>query len=137
GLLSFDITPVKLGWLQRRRLRKGIDALERLTDRVEDPWRVWFMLGVARRSLPDPEGAWQAFRAAYHDNPVHRDVAREYAGQCLVLGRGREAVELGRRSCERWPENAALRSNLALALMVAGDMDGAKAEVTRAREMEP
>lgn len=137
GLLSYSVEPVRLGWLQRRRLRKGIAALEQLTESITAPWRVWFFLGCARRSLPDPEGAWQAFRAAYDDNPDHKDVAREYAGQCVALGRGDEAVALGRRACERHPDDAGLRSNLALALMIAGNMDAAEAEVRRAREMDP
>ncbi|KIG17128.1 hypothetical protein DB30_03725 [Enhygromyxa salina] len=136
-LLSFDVHPKPLSWLQRRRLRKGLATLEELAQICDEPWRVWFHVGLARRSLPDAEGAYAAFRAAYHDNPDHVDVAREYAGQCLTLGRGSEAVKLNRRNCELHPEDAGIRSNLALALVIAGDMEAAKAEVTRARNMEP
>ncbi|MCX4241619.1 tetratricopeptide repeat protein [Paraliomyxa miuraensis] len=136
-LLAWDGIPKRLGLLERRRLRKGIAALEGLTGTTRGAWRIWFYLGMARRSARDAQGAYEAFREAYHDNAEHSDVVREYSGQCLALGRGEEAVALARRNCERNPNDASLRSNLALALMIADDMPEAKQQVDRARAMEP
>jgi tetratricopeptide (TPR) repeat protein len=136
-LLTFNGVPRRLGWLKRRRLRKGIAELEALTSAFGDVWRVWWFLGMARRSASDPQGAYAAFREAYHRNPEHAGVLREYSGQCLALGLGDESVALARRNCEANPDDGGLRSNLALALMIAGDMQAAASECATARKMEP
>ncbi len=137
SLLAWNGIPKTLELLERRRLRKGIATLEELTEVPGSPWQVLFYLGMARRSVGDAQGAYEAFREAYHENPEHLDVAREYSGQCLALGLGDEAAALAQRNCARYPEDAGLRSNLALALMIAGRMPEAKEQVSVACEMEP
>ena len=134
-LLTFGAPPRQLGWFERRRLAKGIRELEAIA--AGDRWRVWWYLGIARRAGADPEGAFEAFERAYAANPAHADVSREFGGQCLALGRGEQAVQVCERNCSLHPKDAGLRANLALACMVAGDMARAKAEVTRALEMDP
>lgn len=134
-LLTFDGHPRQLGWFERRRLAKGIRELEALAS--GDRWRVWWFLGMARRSAADPTGAFEAFERAYVTNPTHADVSREFGGQCLALGRGPRAVEVCERNCSLHPEDAGLRANLALAWVIAGHVTRAKAEVTRAIEMDP
>lgn len=129
--------PRRLGLFERRRLRKGIRALEAETAHAGDTPRAWWYLGMARRSAADPEGAYAALKRAYDASPTIDAIGREYAGQCLALGRGQEAVAVSLRNCELHPEDAGLRSNLALALLIAGDVERAHAEVTRARAMQP
>jgi hypothetical protein len=134
-LLTFDAPPRQLGWFERRRLGKGIRDLEEIAS--GDRWRVWWYLGMARRAAGDNEGAFQAFERAYTANPAHADVSREFGGQCLALGRGEQAVTVSERNCTLHPKDAGLRSNLALACVVAGDMARAKAEIARALDMDP
>jgi hypothetical protein len=134
-LLTFGGPPRQLGWLERRRLAAGIRELEAIA--VGDRWRVWWYLGIARRVAGDAQGAFDAFERAYTANPAQPDVSREFGGQCLALGRGEQAVTVSERNCSLHPQDAGLRSNLALACMIAGDMKRAKAEVTRALEMDP
>jgi len=134
-LLTFGAPPRKLGFFERRKLGGGIRALEEIAS--GDRWRVWWYLGMARRAAGDDDGAFQAFEHAYAANPAHADVSREFGGQCLALGRGEQAVVVSERNCSLHPKDAGLRSNLALACMVAGDMKRAKAEITRALEMDP
>jgi hypothetical protein len=134
-LLSWDGRPKRLGWFERRRLAKGIRELEALAS--GDRWRVWWFLGMARRAASDPNGAFGAFERAYETNPAHADVSREFGGQCLALGRGEQAVVVSERNCTVHPRDAGLRSNLALACVIAGDMTRAKVEVSRALELDP
>jgi Flp pilus assembly protein TadD len=68
---------------------------------------------------------------------AHRDHPRSGPVQCLALGRGEQAVVVCERNCSLHPTDSGLRANLALACMIADDMPGAKAEVTRALEMDP
>lgn len=96
-LTSTGIAP-ELRFFARRRLRKGIRALEAEAAHANEPaWRVWLFLGMARRST----------------------------------------VAVSLRNCDLHPDEPALRSNLALALLIAGDIERAIAEVRRAVEMEP
>lgn len=134
-LLTFGALPRQLGWLERRRLAKGIRELEAIA--TGDRWRVWWYLGIARRAATDPAGAFEAFERAYVANSAHADVSREFGGQCLALGKGEQAVMVCERNCSLHPMDAGLRANLALACMVSGDMKRAKTEVMRALEMDP
>jgi hypothetical protein len=134
-LLTFDGHPRRLGWLERRRLAKGIRQLEAIA--ADDRWRVWWYIGMARRAGGDAEGAFTAFERAYTANPAEPNVGRELGGQCMALGRGKEAVEVCERMCSLSSDDAGLRANLALACMVADDMKRAKVEVTRALDMDP
>lgn len=136
--LSSTGIPPELGFFDRRRLRKGIRALEAEAEHDNDgSWRVWWFLGMARRSNRDPEGAYEAFKRAYDVNPTIDAVGREYAGQCMALGKGKEAVAVSLRNCELHPDEAALRSNLALAHLIAGDVERARNDVRRAQALEP
>jgi Flp pilus assembly protein TadD len=90
-----------------------------------------------RVALPDNEGAFHALERAYTANPAQADVSREFGGQCLALGRGDQAVTVCERNCSLHPKDAGLRANLALACVVAGDMNRAKGEITRALEIDP
>ncbi len=134
-LLTFDGRPKQLGFLERRRLAKGIRELEAITS--DERGRVWWFLGMARRAAADPTGAFEAFERAYGLHPEHPDVSREFGAQCLALGRGDQAVVVSERNCTLHPRDAGLRANLALACVVAGDMTRAKAEAARAMEMDP
>lgn len=134
-LLTFDGRPKQLGFLERRRLAKGIRELEAIAS--DERGRVWWFLGMARRAAADPTGAFEAFEHAYRLHPEHPDVSREFGAQCLALGRGDRAVVVSERNCTLHPRDAGLRANLALACVVAGDMTRAKVEAARAREMDP
>jgi len=58
-------------------------------------------------------------------------------GYCLMVGGTKEAVAVCERACSLYPANAGLRSNLALACLIAGDTERAKADVGRALDMDP
>jgi hypothetical protein len=134
-LLGLDGPPRRLGWFERRKLAKAIRELEAMA--AGDRWRVWWLLGMARRAATDPAGALDAFQRAYATNPGEGSVARELGAQLLASGRGAEAVMVCERNCDLHPADAGLRANLALACVVADDLPRAKAEVARALAMDP
>ncbi|MHC4831607.1 MAG: hypothetical protein ACYTFT_14835, partial [Planctomycetota bacterium] len=78
-----------------------------------------------------------SLRSAFEQNPSHPDVAREYAAACLAVGDGPEGVRVSAHICESHPENAGLKANLGLALLVAGRVDEARETTQQALEMSP
>lgn len=56
---------------------------------------------------------------------------------CLELGEGAEAVRGARHACELRPGEAGLRSNLALAQLIAGKVDDAVKTVEAAIQAAP
>lgn len=134
-LLGLGGPPRKLGWFERRKLAKAIRELESFAS--GDRWRVWWLLGMARRAATDPTGALDAFQRAYAANPGEESVAREFGAQLLALGRGADAVVVCERNCDLHPADAGLRANLALACVVADDLPRAKTEAARALAMDP
>jgi hypothetical protein len=96
----------------------------------------WFM-GQALRLLDEQEEAYRAFKAAHALGAANVDVCREFVIQCLWTGRGTEAVAASEDILRRFPVDAGLIANHALAQLVAGEMIGAKNTVARALEMSP
>lgn len=102
-----------------------------------DDWTLHWMLGLTLRVLLRHEEALAHLHHAYKLNGFHPVVGREYAGQCLINGSVDEAVHVSRSLCERFPEDAGLAANLALALLVQGDEEEAERVISRAHERTP
>src|SRR5262249_14129736 len=109
----------------RRELETGIARLEASARLVPDNFATHWLLGKAHEARGQAEASLPCFKRAFDSNPNHADVAREYMRACLELGDGAEGVRAARRGCELAPDNAGLRSNLGLALLIAGDVDSA------------
>jgi tetratricopeptide (TPR) repeat protein len=127
----------KLGFFEKRRVAKGVRLLEQVLQVVPDDWSTLWVAGMSVRALGEHRRALDFLRRAYQNNPRHRDVGREYAGQCLILGEKAEGVRVSRDLCERFPADAGLRSNLALALLLGGDLDEALDVAHDAHNREP
>jgi tetratricopeptide (TPR) repeat protein len=96
----------------------------------------WFM-GQALRLLDEQEEAYKAFKAAYAMGAANVDVCREFVIQCIWTGRGTEAISASQEILRRFPADAGLLANHALAQVVADEMTGAKATVQRALTLSP
>ncbi|HEY2369125.1 MAG TPA: hypothetical protein VGH87_22165, partial [Polyangiaceae bacterium] len=81
--------------------------------------------------------ALESFRKAYALEKANPDVGREYAGQCLICGEGAEALRVSRELHARFPNDVGLQSNLALSMLIAGDLDEALATARAALSREP
>ena len=61
----------------------------------------------------------------------------EYQQVCLLLGRTKDALQLGHRQMALTGGTADARSNLAVALLLDGDLDAADAEAAEAAVLAP
>jgi hypothetical protein len=129
--------PERPGFFEKRKIRKGIALFEQVLQSVPDHWPTLWTVGMCLRLLGEEEGALPRLRRAYEMNPGQPDVGREYAGQCMRLGLADEAVQVSRDLHARFPANAGLQSNLALALLIAGAVDEASSMAEQALAREP
>jgi tetratricopeptide (TPR) repeat protein len=133
----FLLRQEKPGFFERRTLRKGIALFQEVVTAVPDHWPALWTLGMSLRALGEEEAALPHFRRAYQLNPSQSGVGRELAGQCMRLGLGEEAVRISRDLHARFPDDVGLQSNLALALLIAGDVDEALVVAQAALAREP
>lgn len=118
-------------------INRGMALLELVIERTHGNWPAVWSLGKALQAAGAPERALEQFRRAFELNPRHADIAREYIAECLVLGRGLDAVKASLSLCEMNPASAILRANLAYALVIAGEVDAARTEIDVALSAAP
>jgi Flp pilus assembly protein TadD len=121
----------------RRRLLRAGELLERVIGLRSDDWRAMWVLGKVRQALGDHERAHEAFARAYALDPPDANVPRELAAECVILGKGAEAVAASRRACDLDPADAGLLANLALAYLIDGQIEAAGTAVTEAHHRDP
>lgn len=131
------LTRRDLGFFERRRVKKGIAKLTVVLAAVPDAWNACWMLGMSYRGLGDHAQALELLRRAYVINPQQVDVGREYAGQCFFVGAAEEGIRISRELHARFPADVGLHSNLALALLIGGDLAEAAAVAESALAREP
>jgi tetratricopeptide (TPR) repeat protein len=133
----FLLRKEKPGFFERRTIKKGIALFEEALAAVPDHWPMLWTLGMSLRALGEEEAALPRFRRAYELSPEQINVGREYVAQCLRLGMAEEGVRVGREVHARFPEDAGLQANLALALLIAGAVDEALAVGQAALARDP
>ena len=109
----------------RDDLARGKDLLRQALEIDPGNGAAWWIIGKAEQVLEDAEAACKAFRNAYQliqDNP---DAAREYMFECLKLGRTKQAIAAARHARTLKPEDMGLAANLALALLIGGELEEA------------
>ena len=121
----------------RRKVKKALAMLDDVIAAAPDLFANHWIRGMALRALGDAEGSARSLGKAFELEPANADVAREYCAACLALGAGDEAVRVARHNLALHPDDAGLRANLALALLVAGDVRGASLEVQAAVDCAP
>jgi len=87
--------------------------------------------------LRELEPAYDDFQRAYALEKVNPNVGRELVGICIALGRGEEAVRVSREVLARNSTDAAMISNYALALLIAGNVSEAQAVVENSLRLDP
>lgn len=98
---------------------------------------VWYTLGHAYRTQTKQDQALDAFKAAYLSDVDEIGFAREYAGQCLSMGLGQEALGVMRRLCAQNPDDPELEANLSLGYLLTGDIDQALRQAEKALALDP
>jgi hypothetical protein len=126
-----------LGRSARKQLQQGCEMLSRVLQSNPRSWGALWFRGMAHRGLRQLEPAYDDFRAAYSLEKTNRDVGREFAGICIALGRGAEAVPVSRELLDKYPNDAGLTSNYALSLLISGNLAEAEAVVESSLRLDP
>ena len=113
-------------------LAKGIDLLNQVIQMNASNWPAYWTMGKAYQAMGEPISACDAFAKAYEIKTDNPDVAREYMFECLNIGRPKQALDLAEKALTISPEDVGLRANLALALLIDGQIDKALSVVNDA-----
>ena len=119
----------------RDQVSKGIADLNAVTDYNPTNWAAFWIKGKGYQVLGDQKAAKAEFEKSFSIQKENPDVAREYAASFLELGDGEEAVNATRHAIKLKPDDAGLRANLALALLISGKNEEAKVEITESLRM--
>jgi tetratricopeptide (TPR) repeat protein len=122
---------------ERLRIQEGIDLLDHLLKERPDHWPTWWITGKGAQAVGNHAGAYERFQKAFMLNPDHPDMGREYGAECIALGKAAEAVAATQRALEDDPTDTGLQANLALALLISGNVDGSEQTAAAAFERSP
>jgi tetratricopeptide (TPR) repeat protein len=136
-ILVHGRAPSPLSKIEREHLLEASRLLEDASARNLTAFANWWMLGKVRQRLGDHRAALDALRRGLECDANQIDGYREYVAVCLDLGEGTEAVRVARRACELRPGDAGLQSNLAVAQLIAGQIDDAVKTVQAAIQVDP
>jgi tetratricopeptide (TPR) repeat protein len=118
-------------------VREGIRLLQQAVALEPRSWPAHWMIGKGYQALDDHQGAYEAFRRAARLCQDIADVPRELCLECLQVGQFAEAVDAARRAVRIERSNPGLQANLALALLLAGDVDAALDQAGQAAARDP
>lgn len=114
------------------KVEQGIRLLERHVLSCKQNWAAFWMAGKGCQALGREQHAADFFRRSLDLKPDQPDVARECALTLMRLGAFAEAVQVSRQGCAADPSDSGLRANLALALLLAGEVEPALEEARAA-----
>lgn len=121
----------------RASMEHGILCLDLWLKDHPDSWQALWVVGKAHQRLGRSERAGEFFWRSHEQNPRHPDVARELVMEFIALGRGVEAVHFARTAVEVDPGDVILQVNLALALLISGQVDEARLHANQALSCDP
>lgn len=121
---------------ERRDLEQARALLRQAAERECAFARSWF-LGKVEWRLGDMNAALAALEQAHAINPEQPDGCRELGVIYLELDRADDALPIARRALELRPLDAGLHCNLALILLLTGDVEAARVGATRALALDP
>lgn len=120
----------------RKRIADAIESLRALVADAPEYWQAAWLLGKANEAVGDVEGALDVLRAAHARHPSVDPLARDLS--LLLLGRDEiaEALEVNRTVCEHRP-NAENLCNLAVSLLLSGNLEIARTTLERSLALNP
>jgi tetratricopeptide (TPR) repeat protein len=134
--VALDAVEAPIDKKMRENLEEGRALLREANEREATFATSWF-LGKVELRLGDREAALAAFRRAHAIQPDQPDGCRELCHAYLELDRAVDALPIARRALDLRPADAGLRSNVALVLLLAGDVEQARQEVSAALAADP
>ncbi|WP_437316446.1 tetratricopeptide repeat protein [Sorangium sp. So ce385] len=136
GHLALKPPSEPLAAADRGTLERARALLRQAAERKGTFATLW-LLGKVEMRLGDMDAALAALQHAHALDPEQADGCRELGAVYLELDRARDALPIARRALELRPGDAGLRCNLAVILLLTGDVEGALAEATSALSLDP
>jgi tetratricopeptide (TPR) repeat protein len=124
-------------FMGKKKIKEAISLLIRCVEIWGGSWNAMWGLGKAHQALGNHMTALGWFERALKIEESNPDVFREATIECLGLGKAEKALEYARKACDLKPEDAGLKSNLALALLLNKEGDDALLTIREACEMNP
>jgi tetratricopeptide (TPR) repeat protein len=115
----------------KAEIARGIALLDAVIAYNTNNWAAWWTIGKGLQALRESEKSCDALGKAYSLQRENADVAREYAAECLNLGRATEAVSIAEHAVTLSPNNAGLYANLALAYTISGRIADAQSTISK------
>ena len=118
-------------------IRVGIACIDRVLQINPKNWSALWVRGKGLQSLGEHRIAIESFLAAYHLNSDDPEMGRELGAELLEAGRFADAVQVDRTISNQRPQDAGLKANLALALLLNGEPAAAQQTVAEALALDP
>ena len=122
---------------QKKKISEGIMYLDVVTQINPDNWAAFWFKGKGYQALNDSSSAYNEFNASYSIQKENPDVARELMFECLNLGKPDEGIQIAKEALSLKPDESGLIANLALALLIKGDLDEAMLQIDKAISLDP
>jgi len=121
----------------KAEIARGIALLDAVIAYNTNNWAAWWTIGKGHQALGEAKKSCDAFGRAYSLQRENADVAREYAAECLNLGRATEAVSVAEHAINLSANNAGLYANLALAYTISGRIADAQSTIGKSLQLDP
>jgi len=129
--------PVSLHQSVRLKLERALSLFARALELNPENWSTMWFVGKVHQRLGDYSTGFKWLSRAHGINPSQADVAREASICAMYLGRSEEAISYARSALQSQPSNNGLQANLALAFLLAGRLDEARAAIDKAVAGDP
>jgi tetratricopeptide (TPR) repeat protein len=114
---------------------RAVAMLDQILAEVPDQWRVHWLHGKGHIALGNTAAAYESFKRAFALEQNDQAIPRELAGACLELGKFAEGVQVAERAVAIQPDNHELLGNLAVAQLLAGNLDAAQKTIHAANRI--
>jgi Tfp pilus assembly protein PilF len=131
------VPPVRLSWFQRRRVRRGIQLMERVLQINPENWNALWVMGKAYQAAGESEHALAAFSRSHLIEPDNPDIAREASISAMECSKHDVAIRFAERASSQNEADPGLRANLALAYLYSERPELAKMHIEHAYAKDP
>ena len=100
-------------------------------------WSAMWVVGKVQQRLGDEAAALNWFEKSWQAHPSHPDVAREASLSAMHLGRSNLAIVYAHHAAQLDPQSAGLQANLALAYLLAGQLQQAQTNIDLSLKADP
>jgi Flp pilus assembly protein TadD len=118
-------------------VKRAIEMLDKILPEAPDNWQAHWFHGKGHLAIGNLTPAYESFHRAYALEKNEEAIPRELGGTCLALGKFDEALQLNERAVAMHPDNHELLGNLALAHLLAGNIEAAQRSIKAAQTIEP